>query len=404
LLGAGLISLTGDWMLGIGIAYYVYVLTGSTLASAGSMLASWLPSVLVGSFAGVFVDRWDRKRTMVVAHVLLAVGLMPLLLVHHPDDVWIVYAVTIFEGTVEQFGNPAERALVPLIVPVEDLPTANALNGQAREVGRLVGAAAGGIVVATGGITALAIADALTFLAAAVLVAGLRVDSRAHPVEPTSMRRPTGIRRLTHEWSQGLRIAATERSLRVVFLYTLIAMTGEGIMGTLFAPFVRDVLHGSGRAYGIIASVQAVGGLIGGVVAATLARRLSPVAMFGFGAVLFGAIDLTMFVYPLVYVALWPAAACMVVVGVPGAVSNVGYNTLLQTHTEDAHRGRVFGALSAPQGVGILTGALVGGVLGSSVGIVPVLAFQGISGIVAGLMVLVVLRHDIRQAPAAAVS
>ena len=130
-------------------------------------------------------------------------------------------------------------------------------------------------------------------------------------------------------------------------------MIGEGVMGTLFAPFVSDVLNGSSREFGFIASVQAIGGIAGGVVAASLGQRVSPAAMFGFGALLFGFIDLVMFLYPLVWVAIWPAAVCMILVGVPGAVTMTGYNTLLQRGTIDAYRGRVFGALGVVQGVGV---------------------------------------------------
>src|SRR5258707_6890563 len=76
-LSAGLISLTGDWILRIGLLYRVYVLTGSTVASALAMMASFVPQVLLGPVAGVFADRWDRKQTMIVADLLLAAGLLP---------------------------------------------------------------------------------------------------------------------------------------------------------------------------------------------------------------------------------------------------------------------------------------------------------------------------------------
>src|SRR6185312_1369661 len=62
LLGAGLISLTGDWVLRVGLAYYIYALTGSTLASATMLLASFVPQIVLSSLAGALVDRWDRTR------------------------------------------------------------------------------------------------------------------------------------------------------------------------------------------------------------------------------------------------------------------------------------------------------------------------------------------------------
>lgn len=402
LVSAGLISLSGDWLLRIGLAFYVYDLTGSTLASAGTLLASFIPSILFSSLAGVFVDRWNRRTTMIVANVLMAVALIPLVWVHQPGDIWIVYVVTSVEGVIKLFFYPAEMAMVPRLVDDADLTTANAMNGQIRELSRLVGSAVGGVVVATGGITALALVDAATYLAAAALVAGIRTSGAVETPDTSAAESSDAaarIRRFSHEWVSGLRFAGSRRGLQAVFLFTFIAMLGEGVMGTLFAPFVRDVLDGTSKDFGFIASVQAIGGIAGGVVAAGLGQRVSPAAMFGFGALLFGFIDLVMFLYPLIWVEIWPAAVCMILVGVPGAVTMTGYNTLLQRDTDDAYRGRVFGALGVVQGVGVIIGTVVAGLLGQSFGIIPIIAFQGIGGMVAGLAVLVLLRRSLHDGP-----
>nr|MBA3944488.1 MFS transporter [Herpetosiphonaceae bacterium] len=79
---AGLISMMGNWVLYIALPIYIYQLTGSALATSAMFVAEMVPALLLGSVAGVFVDRWDRKRTMVVANLLLTLGLLPLLLVH----------------------------------------------------------------------------------------------------------------------------------------------------------------------------------------------------------------------------------------------------------------------------------------------------------------------------------
>src|SRR3954467_3275495 len=78
LLAAGLVSMTGDWILGIGLTYCVHAIPGSPLASGVTLLASFVPQVVAGSIAGVFVDRWDRKRTMVACNPPLPGGLFPL--------------------------------------------------------------------------------------------------------------------------------------------------------------------------------------------------------------------------------------------------------------------------------------------------------------------------------------
>src|SRR3954454_7028363 len=179
LLGAGLVSMTGDWLLAVGLAYSVYALTGSTLASAATLLSSFIPQVLVGSVAGVFVDRWDRKRTMVVANLVLAAGLLPLLLVTGTDRIWLVYAVLAGESVVEVFFAPAEQALLPRVVPDSGLAAANGLNGQVQNLARLTGSGVGGLAAAAGGITAVALVDAATFLLGALLVARIRTSGRA---------------------------------------------------------------------------------------------------------------------------------------------------------------------------------------------------------------------------------
>ena len=280
LLGASLISATGDWVLRVGLAYYVYVLTGSTLASALILLASFVPQIVLGSVAGVFVDRWDTKRTMIVSNLLLAAGLLPLLAVRHAGQAWIVYAVLAWEGCVQQLFTPAEQALLPQLADDDYLVTANALNGQVRDLSRFVGSAVGGIVAAMGGITALAFIDIASFLVAAALIGriftarreGHAAPGSGHPGSGSPGRGSSGTRSLggrlallRAEWSDGLRMATHQRVLRVILIFLLVTCVGEGIMSTLFAPFVRSVLHGSAADYGFIVSAQAVGGIAGGL-------------------------------------------------------------------------------------------------------------------------------------------
>ncbi|GAA1722796.1 MFS transporter [Nonomuraea bangladeshensis] len=150
LLTAGLISQTGDWVIGTGLAYHVYVLTGSTLSSATMLLAGRLPDVLLGSLAGVLADRWDRRRLLVITDVLLGLGLLPLLAVREPGQVWIVYAVALWTGVISTVLFPAQKALVPQIVAASQLVRANALQGQSGQAARLLGALAGGVAVGAG--------------------------------------------------------------------------------------------------------------------------------------------------------------------------------------------------------------------------------------------------------------
>jgi MFS family permease len=395
LVGAALVSLTGDWLLAIGLTYAVYDLTGSTMASAGVFLTSLLPQVLGGLVAGVLVDRWDRRRTMVVANLVLAAGLLPLLLVDDAGSIWVVYPVLVLEAVVETLFAPAEQALLPRVVDASDsseLVTANALNGQAGNVARLVGGAVGGVLAALGGIPLVALADAGSFLLAALLVARIRTSGAVAPREESAEDEVRGrFAELRDEWVEGARVALASRTVRVLAAFTLITSFGEGIWGTLFAPYVRSVLHGGAEALGVISGIQAVGGVVGGLFVATVGSRWAPQRMLGFGALVFGAVDLAIALYPLGYVHAWPAAALMVVVGLPGALASAGLLTLFQQATDDRERGRVFALLLLVRAAFQVLGSLTAGLLGGAIGIVPVMAWQGCGYVLAGALVVLLL-------------
>jgi Na+/melibiose symporter-like transporter len=407
LLGAGLVSMTGDWLLGIGLTYSVYALTGSTLASAVTLLASFVPATLAGLVAGVFVDRWDRKRTMITANLLLAVGLVPLVLVRDADQIWLVYVVLVWEALVEVFFAPAEQAMLPRVVDEQqtgELVTANALNSQNQNLSRLVGSGLGGVAAAVGGIPAVAVLDAVTFVVATLLLLRIRTSGRvaARPVRDEGAEELVAGRfaELRTEWVEGLRVSWHTPVIRVLLAFSLVTAVGEGIMGTLFAPFVRAVLHGGPQALGVITGAQAIGGVVGGLVVASVGSRWRPTRMLGLGSVVFGLVDLAIFLYPLLLVQAWPAAVGMVVVGLPGAIVTAGMMTLFQTHSTDAQRGRVFSLVLLVRSVATVVGTTAAGFLGDSVGIVPVLAFQGVGYVVGGLLVaLTIPREEVSGPP-----
>jgi Na+/melibiose symporter-like transporter len=392
LLSAGLISATGDWVLRAGLAYAVYAMTGSTIASGALLLSSALPQVLLGSVAGIFIDRWDHRRTMILANLVMAAGLAPLFAVE-AGRIWIVYVVAAGQSALASFFTPAEAALVPRLVSEDSLITANALNGQNANVSRLLGPALGGVLAGFGGIPAVAGADAASFVLAALLLmlmrgrlVGVAVDEAHH---------------LWRDWRTGMAAAVTHPVLRVLFTVIAISCVGEGIMGTLFAPFVRGSLHGASSTYGAILSAQAVGGIAGGLLAASLGHRLRPSTVLGWGTVCFGLLDLVLFLYPLVGTPLWPAFTVMVVVGLPGALMSAALMTLFQTATADGERGRVFGAVVAVEGAAMLLGIVLGGWLGEAIGVIPVIAAQGAGYLIAGAFVLATLNRagDHHNAP-----
>ncbi len=386
----GLISMIGDWALIVGLPFEIYRRTGSTLMSGLMVLSFLVPSILLGSIAGVFVDRWDRRRLMVIIDLVLAVAILPLLLID-AVGIWIAFAVLVASSSLDQLFGPAETALLPNLLENadDDLVTANALNGMNNHLARMMGPVVGGVVLAVGGLTAVTIVDAASFLVAAALIWSIRSQrTRAPRADSLEHRAATAWRRLLHEWREGLGLVWRHPVLRALLAFFVITRIGEGLTATLFVPWAKDALvDGGSTGYGLLLATQAIGGLAGAVVIGRMGSRIDPLRLVILSALAFGVIDLGLFTYPAIYPYIGPALVVMVVVGVPGAGMMAGINTLEQQLASDSHRGRVIGALGAIGAFGSLIGAIGAGILGETVPIVPLLIVQGSGYVIGGLVV-----------------
>ena len=161
------VSELGDWLNSIAIYALILKLSDSGMAMAGAMMAKLLPIVLVSPIAGVVVDRVSRKTVMIVSDLLRCVVVLAFLLVEDRDTLWLVYALVIVEISLSGFFEPARSAIIPSLVPKEDLVTANALSGSTWSVMLAFGAALGGVIVYLFGIKAAFILDAGTFILSA---------------------------------------------------------------------------------------------------------------------------------------------------------------------------------------------------------------------------------------------
>jgi hypothetical protein len=398
---AGLISVAGDFALIIALPLHAYALTGSAVAIGGVFAASLLPQVLLGSIAGVFVDRWDRKRTMVAADLLRAALLLPLLAVGSPDLLWLLYLVRAATGVVGLIFDPAESALLPRLVGEERLITANALNALNNNIGRLVGPVVGGLLYAAGGLPAVVIVDAASFALSAALIIAIRASARPErDDDPEDGASVWG--RMVMEWRAGLRLVGLDRALRTIFIAVGLGFFGEGTFSVGFTPLAIDVLDGGATGVGVLASAQAIGGLLAGVLVARAALKLSPHALFAGGMIGLGLTDLGL-ANAAMLAAPGPGAMAvgstfMLLAGFPVVASSAARDGLVQTLTADAFRGRVFGALGAIGGLATLVGLTLGAVAIDAIGVVPVVSVGAAMWIVGGVFALTRMTRDVADA------
>jgi MFS family permease len=386
---SGLVSVAGDWVLMTALPYYVYVTTGSTIATAGMTAAELAPAIVLSSFTGVFADRWDRKRILVVANLLQALVVSALLLVGG-GWLWVVYVVATLQSTAAAFSQPAESALLPSLVPREDLVQANALNVLNNRLGRLAGVPLGAALLSWWGLEAVVAVDVLSFLAAAALVAPIVTPARV--VEPgTEPEEPHFWR----EWTAGLRVVRDDRTIAVLFVVFGLMTFGGTMLDPLYVPWVRDVLDRGVGIVAVLTMTSSVAGIAGSMVVGTIGSRVPARALMGWGSVIAGALLLVKFDVPV----LWLAIALSAIGGVTAVASSVGVETLAQERTPEHVRGRVFGSLQASIWLCSLLGAVVGGVLGELLSVLVAVNVASVLVALSGVVVLVALPRRARTTP-----
>ncbi|RPJ37517.1 MAG: MFS transporter, partial [Chloroflexi bacterium] len=209
----GLISIMGDRVLAVALPFFIYQQTRSTLVTAILVAATLIPRILLGSTAGVLVDRWDRKRIMVVTSLGQGLILLPLLLVDSSAAVWIAYLVRFCQTVLAIFFGPAETALLPQLVEKDQLLPANALNTLNNNIARLIGPPLGGVILAAVGLPGVVLFDSLTFLVAAGMIAGIRLPVNPAPA-PAARPAPGRYRR---EWLEGMALIWKDRGVTMLF-------------------------------------------------------------------------------------------------------------------------------------------------------------------------------------------
>lgn len=366
----GLISLIGNWTMITVLPFHMYDRTGSTLAAGSLWLMYYIPALLFGSFAGVFADRWDRKRTMVIVNLIQAALMLTLLFARSDASLWLIFVVVFAESTLGQFFGPAENALLPRLVGEENLVGANALNALNDNLARIAGPAIGGVLFAFGGIPAAVVLDSASFLLAAALIWQIRTPSE--PLRTVDHAQPTQrnpLAQFVREWLAGLSVVRHSRLLLVTFIVMGVSLLGDSILTAMLVPFVDTVVQGGVQALGLVFSVRGIGGLVGSLVVPTMARWFAPRSMIGGGLIAVGVLLAIAINVADIRIVL----ACMLLVGVPVIAWLSTQHMLVQIGAPDELRGRVFGAYGTTNGVMLLIGTGSASALGDVVGIVALM-------------------------------
>jgi len=352
------VSLIGAWMTRVATSWLVYRLTNSALLLGLSSFAGQIPIFFLTPLAGVWLDRWNRHRTLVVTQVLSLLQSFALAALALTRNITIpeIIALILFQGIVNAFDMPARQAfVVRMIDRREDLGNAIALNSSMVNGARLIGPAIAGILIAAVGEGYCFLIDGFSYIAVVASLLAMRL-------------KPEGARRerqpITAELLEGWRYVRESWPIRSVLLL-LAVVSLVGMPYTVLMPiFARSILHGNAHTLGFLMGAAGLGALIGAV---TLAMRptvlgLGRVIVWSAGAFGVGLIDLGF------SRSVWLSLLAVTIAGFGMMRNMASCNTILQTIVAEDKRGRVMAYYSmAFQGIAPF-GSLIAGALAAKVG------------------------------------
>ncbi len=326
------VSLIGTWITMTATNWLVYRLTGSALLLGVVGFAGQFPAFLLGPFAGIAVDRWDRHRLLVVTQtisMLQSFALAALVLSGWITLEWIV-GLSVLQGLVNSFDMPARQAfLLTMIEKKEDLANAIALNSSMVNLARLIGPSIAGVVIASTGEGWCFLIDGVSYIA--VIVGLLRM--RIVRPEAKALARGGPLR----QFIEGFTYAFGFRPIRsIIILLALVSLVGVPY-SVLMPVFAARVFHGGPDTLGLLMTSSGCGALLG---ALWLAQRRSVIGLGRIIPLATGLFGVGLIAFSFIHV-LWLAIPCLVVAGFGFMVQMASSNTLIQTIVDDEKRGRV---------------------------------------------------------------
>ncbi|HWZ17516.1 MAG TPA: MFS transporter [Ktedonobacteraceae bacterium] len=353
------ISNMGDFVYSTTLLIWVFVLTHSAAAVSGVLIAQYLPVFLLGPIAGVFVDRWNRRLTMVVSDVTRAIiALLPLLVplfLRLPT----IYASVFLISAFSRFFMPARSGMLQVIVADEQQPQAASISQATFALSFIIGPAiASPLFFAVGPVVACII-DAVSFLISAISVQAIRASKEdLHPYHKPEIEYASGgIKAVIHELFAGLKFVVQTRALLIVVILILIAMLGGGALNALDIIFVNQRLHVSTSLYGPLVAMGGLGTLLGAVGAGLLSKKVMPRHILAGGVFLLG-VGLMIYAFQTQYIL---AIIVMFITGIPQGGIDVGFTPILLGTTPRSLIGRVESVIETTMyGVSLISIALAG--------------------------------------------
>jgi MFS family permease len=365
---AGVVSWVGDFIFDTILILWIATILAkgkpwAPTAVSGVLIAVLIPTIVVGPAAGVFVDRWDSRRTMLFADAIRAVlvgglfvlPLMPRGTIPVAAQLACIYTVVFICSAVSRFFTPARFAVVADIVPADEQAKASAIGQSTMALAGIVGPPLAAPLLFTAGVQWALLANAASFVWSFLLVRSMRLAA-------SDAKEPAARPGFWPEMRAGLRAMLASRVLVAILLTAMICNFGAYLINTLNIFFVTVNLHTTARLFGVLDTAFGIGGVIGGVVAGAVGKRLGLSRTYSFSLLLVGLFFIV-YARSTYFVA---ALGVLLLAAIPLAAMNTVVAPIIMKTVPREMLGRVFALLTPTIQVTGVVAVAVAGWLSSS--------------------------------------
>jgi MFS family permease len=373
-----LVSLTGTWIQIVAMSWLVYRLTDSAFMLGLVTFLSQVPSFFLSPFAGVYIDRWNKHRILVITQTIamLQAFTLAVLTLTGFIQVWHIMLLSIILGLTNAFDMPVRHAfVVEIIEDRKDLGNAIALNSSLVNITRLIGPAVAGIIIAKFGEGICFMVNGITFVAVIIALLFMRIKR----IETTIVRR-----HIFSELKDGFKYSFGFPPIRDMLI--LLAVLSFAIMQyTVLMPvFAKDILNGGSDTLGYLMASTGIGALIGGIYLASRKSVLGLGKIMAISSFVFG-VAIIIFSFSKNFIL---SMVILLLAGIGFIAIIAASNTIVQTITDDDKRGRVMSFYTmAFMGMAPF-GSLVAGAMADRIGGPLTIMISGIISLICGVILI----------------
>lgn len=376
-------SMLSSSIVGYAVVFWLSIETGSAEVLATAMLATLLPFIVLGLFTGVFIDRWDRRRTMILADSFVAFcsAILAFLFFIGRVEMWEIYLLLALRSAGSAFHTPAMQASVPLLAPESELMRIAGVNQMIQSVSNIAGPALGALFITFMDMTYIMLMD--------VVGAAIACTSLLFVTIPNPPKKEDAIPNIWNEIKEGVRHLFADRGLSYLLSGVIVVTFFMVPLAALFPLMTLNHFKGTTFQMGLVEVAWGVGMLLGGaILSIKYMKSTNKVMIINITAIIIGLAYWMSGMLPTTGFVIF--AILTTISGIAGSIYWSSFTVILQTKIDPVALGRVFSIYDSISLLPTIPGLLATGFIAERIGLTNAFIIAGLATLIVGIVAFMI--------------